>query len=73
MKKNVLKDKSLNFAIRIVKRSQYLNSEKKEFVMSKQLLRSGTTIGALVRESERAESKQDFIHTLPPSDKKQRE
>jgi len=64
MKENVLKDKSLNFAIRIVKLSQYLNSEKKEFVMSKQLLRSGTSVGAMAREAEHSESKDDFKHKL---------
>lgn len=58
----VLKDKSLGFAIRIVKLYQYLSSEKHEYVLSKQLLRSGTAIGALHREGEHAESKLDFIH-----------
>ena len=64
MTENVIKNKSFSFALRIVKLYQYLNSEKKEFVLSKQLLRSGTSIGALVRESEHAESKADFIHKL---------
>ncbi len=64
MKENVLKDKSLCFAIRIVKLYQYLCEEKKEFVLSKQLLRSGTSVGAMVRESEHAESKSDFRHKL---------
>jgi four helix bundle protein len=59
---NVVKNKSFNFAVRIVKLYQYLCSEKKEFVLSKQLLRCGTNIGAMVREAEHAESKQDFIH-----------
>lgn len=62
MKNNIVKDKSFDFAIRIVKLYQYLNSNKKEFVLSKQLLRSGTTIGAMIREAEHAESKNDFIH-----------
>ena len=62
--KNAVKEKSFSFALRIVKMSQYLNQEKREFVMSKQLLRSGTAIGALVRESEHAESRADFIHKL---------
>ena len=53
---NVIKNKSFNFALRIVKLYQFLNQEKKEYVLSKQLLRSGTAIGALVRESEQAES-----------------
>jgi four helix bundle protein len=61
---NVVKEKSLDFAIRIVNLYKYLTDTKKEFIMSKQLLRSGTAIGALVRESEHAESKADFIHKL---------
>lgn len=64
MKENVIKNKSFAFALRIVKLYQYLISEKKEFVLSKQLLRSGTSIGALVREAEHAESNADFIHKL---------
>ena len=64
MKDNVVKNKSLEFALRIVKLYQHLTDSKKEFVLSKQLLRSGTAIGALVRESEHAESKADFIHKL---------
>jgi len=63
-KENVLKDKSYLFAIRIVKLSQSLVSDKKEFVLSKQILRSGTAIGALVREAEFAQSKPDFINKL---------
>src|SRR4051812_20886823 len=63
-KKNIIKDKSFLFAIRIVKLYQYLCEVKKEFVLSKQLLRSGTAIGALVRESQNAESRADFIHKL---------
>ena len=64
MKENIIKTKSMEFALRIVKLYQYLSSTKKEFVLSKQLLRSGTAIGALVRESEHAESKVDFVHKL---------
>lgn len=64
MKKNLIKEKSFSFAIRIVKFSQYLINDKREFVLSKQVLRSGTSVGALVRESENAESKADFIHKL---------
>lgn len=63
MKEHIVKNKSFDFALRIVKIYQYL-AEKKEFVLSKQLLRSGTSIGALIRESEHAESKADFIHKL---------
>jgi len=64
MKENIIKNKSFDFALRIVKLYQLLIGHKKEFVLSKQLLRSGTAIGALVRESEHAESKADFIHKL---------
>jgi four helix bundle protein len=64
MAKSVLRDKSYLFAIRIVKLSQYLQSERKEYVLSKQLLRSGTAIGALIREAEFGQSKPDFIHKL---------
>jgi four helix bundle protein len=64
MRDNLIKKKSFNFALRIINVYKYLIDEKKEFVLSKQLLRSGTAIGALVRESEYAESKADFIHKL---------
>ena len=62
--KNVLKTKSYDFAIRIVKLSQYLQHNRKEFVLSKQILRSGTAVGALIREAEYGQSKLDFIHKL---------
>jgi len=64
MRENVLKNKSFEFAVRIVNLYKYIISEKKEYVLSKQLLRSGTAIGALHREAEQAESKKDFIHKL---------
>ncbi len=64
MKANVVKDKSLAFALRVVKLTKYLRGEKKEFVISKKVLRSGTAIGALVREAEHAESKADFVHKM---------
>jgi four helix bundle protein len=64
MGKSILKDKSYDFALKIVKLYQALVSEKKEFVLSKQLLRSGTAIGALIREAEFAQSKADFIHKM---------
>ena len=62
-KPNVIKEKSFAFALRIVKLNKFL-TEKKEFVLSKQLLRSGTAIGALVREAEHAESTADFVHKM---------
>ena len=64
MKNNILKDKSYLFAIEIIKISQQLVSDRKEYVLSKQLLRSGTAIGALIREAEFAQSKLDFINKM---------
>ena len=64
MKDGALQTKSFAFAVRIVNLSKFLSTEKKEFVLSKQLLRSGTAIGALVREAEQAESKPDFVHKM---------
>ena len=64
MKENIVKNKSFGFAVRIVKLYQYLCEQKKEFVLSKQLLRSGTSVGAMVREAEHAESKTDFKHKM---------
>lgn len=63
-KDNVLVQKSFAFAIKVVNTYKYLVESQKEYVLSKQLLRSGTAIGALVRESQNAESKLDFIHKL---------
>ena len=62
-KRNVIKEKSFLFAIEIVGLYKVL-AERKEFVLSKQVLRSGTSIGANVREAEHAQSKADFIHKL---------
>lgn len=73
MKNNIVKNKSFDFAIRIVKLYQYLSIEKKEFTLSKQLLRSGTSIGAMVREAEHAESKNDFIHKFAIAQKEANE
>jgi four helix bundle protein len=64
MKENIVKNKSFRFAVRIVKLYQYLCEQKKEYVLSKQLLRSGTSVGAMVREAEHAESKNDFKHKM---------
>lgn len=64
MTENVLKNKSYPFAIKIVNLSKQLQLERKEFVLSKQMLRSGTAIGALIREAEYGQSKIDFIHKL---------
>jgi len=62
--RGAIHEKSFAFALGVVKVSQQLQGEKKEFVLSRQLLRSGTAIGALVREAEHAESKADFIHKM---------
>lgn len=61
---NVVADKSKRFAVRIVRLYQYLCAEKREFVLSKQLLRSGTSIGANVREAVRGQSKADFVSKM---------
>ncbi|WP_407933557.1 MULTISPECIES: four helix bundle protein [unclassified Empedobacter] len=60
---NILKEKSFDLALSIIQLSKDLQN-KNEYVLSKQLLRSGTAIGALVRESQNAESTKDFIHKL---------
>ncbi len=69
---NALKQKSYSFALDIVKVCLSLR-EKREFVLSKQLLRSGTAIGALVEEANQAESKADFIQKLSISNKEANE
>ena len=60
-RKNVIYKKSYDFAVRIVRLYQYLSKQKNEYVLSKQLLRSGTSIGASIREAKFAQSKADFI------------
>jgi len=64
MEANAIVEKSFRFALRIVKLYQFLCEQRKEYVISKQLLRSGTAVGALVREAEQAESRADFIHKM---------
>jgi len=59
-----LKEKSFAFSLRIIKLYQYLIHTHKEYILSKQLLRSGTAIGALIREAKYAQSKADFLHKL---------
>ena len=61
---SIINQKSVTFALRIIKVFQFLKGQKGEYVMSKQLLRSGTAIGASIREAEFAESRKDFIHKL---------
>jgi len=60
----ILKEKSYQFALRIVNLYKFLKEEKKEFIMSKQLMRSGTSVGALIREAEHAQSTADYINKL---------
>lgn len=61
---NIIEEKSLEFAVRIVNLYKYLTNDKKEFILAKQLLRSGTSIGANVAEDERAQSKADFVSKI---------
>jgi len=61
---NVIEEKSFRFAVRIVKLCKYLRSSKKEYTLSKQLIRSGTSIGANVAEAQQAQSKAEFISKL---------
>ena len=61
---NLILEKSKRFAVRIVRLSQYLQREKQEYVLSKQLLRSGTGIGANIREGTQAASRPDFVNKL---------
>jgi four helix bundle protein len=73
MKSNVIQDKSYLFALKIIKTFRYLSQEKREFVLSKQLLRSGTSIGANVEEAIGGQSKRDFLSKISISYKEARE
>lgn len=64
MGKNIVKEKSFSFALSVINLAKYLESERKEYVLSRQFLRSGTAIGALIREAEHAQSKADFISKM---------
>ena len=64
MRNDVLTSKSFDFSLRIVKLYKYLATEKKEYVLSKQVLHSGTAIGALISEAEFAQSRADFINKM---------
>ncbi|MBS1745524.1 MAG: four helix bundle protein [Bacteroidetes bacterium] len=64
MRENVVKNKSFAFSVRVVKLYQFLCEQKEEFVLSKQLLRSGTSVGAMIREAKHAETKNDFKHKM---------
>lgn len=61
---NVIANKSYAFALRMIRLYQFLSEQKKEYVLSKQLLRSGAAIGAMVKESEHAQSKADFLNKM---------
>ena len=73
MKNNIILDKAFKFSIRIVKLYKYLCNEKKEYTLSKQLLRSGTSIGANINEAQAAQSTNDFISKLSIANKEARE
>jgi len=73
MKENIILDKSFNFAVRVVKLYKHLKDDKKEYILSKQLLQSGTSIGANVNEAQEAQTKKDFIAKMSKSSKEARE
>ena len=68
-RQNILKERSYAFALRVVKLSLHLTNERKEYVLSKQILRSGTSIGANIEEAHQGESRSDFIHKLSIANK----
>jgi four helix bundle protein len=69
MKENFLREKSFKFALRIVKLCRYLNDEKQEFVISKQILLTGTSIGASIEEAQQVEDRSDFMSKLAVANK----
>ena len=73
MQNSIIKDKSYKFALRIVNLYRYLTENKKEFVLSKQVLRSGTSIGANIEESLGGQSRKDFFSKLTIAYKEARE
>ena len=72
-KENIIASKSYSFSLKVIELYKYLISEKKEYVLSKQFLRSGTSIGANVHEAVASESKKDFVHKLGIALKEARE
>jgi four helix bundle protein len=62
--RSAVRDKSFAFAVRVANAHKHISATHREYVLSKQMLRSGTAIGALVREAEQAESRRDFLHKL---------
>ena len=73
VKDNIILDKSFDFAVRIVKLYKYLCNDKKEYVLSRQLLRSGTSIGANINEAQAGQLKADFIAKMSIASKEARE
>lgn len=73
VKDNIILNKSFEFSIRVVKLYKYLCDEKKEYVLSKQLLRSGTSVGANINEAQAGQSKKDFIAKMSIASKEARE
>ena len=73
MKQNIIKEKTFALAVRIVKLYKLLCNDKKEYVLSKQLLRAGTSIGANVQEAQAAQSKKDFAAKMAIASKEARE
>jgi four helix bundle protein len=67
--KNILKEKSYKFALRVVSLCRYLNEEKREFILSKQILTTGTSIGAYVEEAWQGENRADFLSKLSTANK----
>ena len=68
-RKGIIEDKSFDFALRVVKLCDYLQESKRQYVIARQLLKAGTSIGANIAEAVNAESKADFIHKLGISKK----
>ena len=73
MKENIIQQKSFRFAVRIINLYKFLTNEKKEFVLSKQIVRSGTSIGANIEESIGGQSEKDFLSKLSIAYKEARE
>ncbi len=68
---SILKEKSYKFSLRIIKLFQHLSNEQREFIISRQIVRSGTSIGANIEEAFQGESKADFIHKLAIANNKE--
>ena len=73
MKENTVLDKSFDFAVRVVKLYKFLKESKQEYILSKQLVRSGTSIGANVNEAQAGQSKKDFVAKMSIASKEARE